>query len=290
MLSIKQRRLGPEDDSLSLSRGESGGLLDLILPTAMRRVPHFLLAVALNRSDLRRFDLLLHRLMEEGRDGPLKTSYRVKLAYTCVRAESLRKVLSNALLPDVIHELTIRLEDGRRSIEVTFSRRGVVSRVMGGAFDESWEAESQKALSAFLAEMRAKFLTPLFALVALLLGGSSYMIYLMATGPNALSAWTTFFYLAYILVSFTSAVLFWMHQRGVLFPHAKISVREAADGGSPGNDFSIIGLLSLVIQVVRLIADYFIHGPHMFGNMRRQRQPGCGTATAAVRGAKDSSP
>src|SRR3712207_552688 len=205
MSSIMGRQPGREDDTRLLLRSECGGLLDLFLPTAMRRVPHFLLAVALTQSDLRRFDLLLHKLMREGRDGPLRAFYYAGTSYTSERKDSLDKILSDELLPDVIYELIIRLEDDRRSMEVLFSRKGVVSRIMGGAFDESWEAEAQKAVSAFLAEKRAKFLTPLFALVALLLGSSFYLMYLMAIGPNALTAWTTFFYVAYILVSFGSA-------------------------------------------------------------------------------------
>jgi hypothetical protein len=246
--------------------------LDLLLPKAMRRVPHFLLAVALTRpSDLRRFVMLLHKLMGEGRDGPLTASYYAGASYTSERKESLDEILSDELLPDVIYELMIRLEDNCRSMEVLFSRRGVVSRVMGGAFDEFWEAEAQKAVSAFLAEKRAKFLTPLFALVALLLGSSFYLMYLMAIGPNALTAWTTFFYAVYILVSFGSAGLFWMHRRGVFFPHAKIAIRDAADGDSSVNIGSITGILSLIIQVVRLIADYFIIGVRMAGGLRRRR-------------------
>jgi hypothetical protein len=238
----------------------------------MRRVPHFLLAVALTKADLRRFDLLLlHKLMEEGRDGPLRASYYARASYTSERKDSLDEILSDESLPDVIYELIIRLEDGRRSMEVVFSRRGVVSRVMGGAFDEWWEAEAQKAISAFLAEKRAKFLAPLFALVVLLLGGSFYLMYLMAFGPNALNFWTKFFYVTYISISFVSVALFWMHQRGVFFPHAKIAIRDAAGGDGSINIGSITGVLSLIIQVVRFIADYFILGARTVGNLRRRR-------------------
>lgn len=261
MLSITGRLPFGEDDPQRLLRSECGGLLDLFLPKAMRRVPHFLLAVALTRpSDLRRFDLLLHKLMSEGQDGPLRASYYAGASYTSDRKDSLDKILSNELLPDVIYELMIRLEDNRRSMEVLFSRRGVVSRVMGGALDEVWEAESQKAISAFLAEKRAKFLTLLFAPVALLLSGSFYLIYLMAFGPNALNFWTTVFYFAYFLISSGSVVLFAMHQRGVRFPHAKIAIRDAAAGDGFRNIGAITGVLSLIIQVIRLIADYFTRG------------------------------
>lgn len=245
--------------------------MDLFLPKAMRRVPHFLLAVALTRSDLRRFDLLLHKLMEEGRDGPLRASYYARASYTSERKDSLDEILSDESLPDVIYELIIRLEDGRRSMEVVFSRRGVVSRVMGGAFDEWWEAEAQKAISAFLAEKRAKFLALLFAPVALLLGGSFYLIYLMAFGPNALNFWTTIFYFAYFLISSGSVVLFVMHQRGVRFPHAKIAIRDAAGGDGSSNIGAITGVLGLIIQVIRLIADYFIRGARAAGSLPRRR-------------------
>lgn len=275
MLSITGRRPFGEDDTQCLLRSECGGLLDLFLPKAMRRVPHFLLAVALTRSsDLRRFDLLLHKLILEGQDGPLRTSYYAGASYTSDRKDSLDKILSNELLPDVIYELMIRLEDNRRSMEVLFSRRGVVSRVMGGAFDESWEAESQKVISAFLAEKRAKFLAPLFALVILLLGGSFYMMYLMAFGSNALNFSTKFFYLTYISISFVSVVLFWMHQRGVFFPHAKIAIRDVAGGDGSRNIGAITGVLSLVIQVIRLIADYFTCGARLAGSLGRRRPAG----------------
>jgi hypothetical protein len=237
----------------------------------MRRVPHFQLAVALTRSDLRRFDLLLHKLMGEGLDGPLRASYYARAAYTSEPADSLDKILSNELLPDVIYELSIRLEDNRRSIEVSFSRKGVVTRVMGGAFDEFWEAESQKAVSAFLAEKRAKFLIMMLALVLLLLGGSFYLMYVMAFEPNGLNAWMKLFYTAYISVSFSSSILFWMHQRGVLFPHAKIAIRDRADGAGSSNKALVPSVLSLIIQVIRLIADYFLVRTHMAGNLARHR-------------------
>jgi hypothetical protein len=241
----------------------------------MRRVPHFLLAVALNRpSDLPRFDLLLHKLIGEGRDGPLRGSYYAGASYTSERKDSLAEILSDESLPDVIYELIMRVEDGRRSMEVVFSRRGVMSRVMGGAFDEWWEAEAQKAISAFLAEKRAKFLAPLFALVALLLGSSFYLMYLMAFGPNALNFWTKLFYAAYISISFGSVVLFWMHQRGIRFPHAKIAIRDAAGGDGSSNIGAITGVLGLIIQVIRLIADYFIRGARAAGSLRRRTERG----------------
>lgn len=271
MSSITGRQPFGEDNPQRLLWSECGGLLDLFLPKAMRRVSHFLLAVALTKSDLRRFDLLLHKLMEEGRDGPLRASYCAGTSYTSERKDSLDEILSEESLPDVVYELIIRLEDGRRSIEVLFSRRGVVSRLMGGAFEESWEARGQKAVSAFLAEKRAKFLAPLFALVLLLLGGSFYLMYLMAVGPNALDALTKVFYASYISISFVSTALFWMHQRGVLFPHAKIAIRDAAGGDGSSNIGAITGVLGLIIQVVRLIADYFILGSRTVGSLRRRR-------------------
>lgn len=237
----------------------------------MRRVPHFLLAVVLTRSDLRRFDLLLHKLMEEDLDGPLRASYYIRVAYTYGRGDSLDEIMSNELLPNVIHELTIRLEDSRRSIEVSFSRRGVVSRIMGGNFDEFWEAEAQKTVSAFMSEKRAKFLGLLFAPVIFLFCGAFYMTYAMAFGQNGLNIWTLLFYTAYIFASFFSSVLFLLHQRGILFPHAKITIRDPADAADSGNKVSITGVLSLIIQVIRLTADYFFPGARLTSKLLRHR-------------------
>lgn len=261
MYSITGKQPGRDDDPRLLLRSECRGLLDLFVPTAMRRVPHFLLAVALTRADLRRFDLLLHKLMGGDVDGPLSVSYYVRTAYTSEPAGSLDEVLSNELLPDVVYELTIRLEDNRRSLEVVFSRRGVVCRAIGGAFDESWEAEAQKAVSAFLAGKRAKFLAPLFAPVIFLLGGAFYVMYAMAVEPNGLDIWRLLFYAAYSLTGFSSGVLFWLHQRGILFPHAKIAIRDTAGGADSGNKGSLIGVLSLFIQLISLVADYFFRRP-----------------------------
>jgi hypothetical protein len=234
----------------------------------MRRVPHFLLALTLNQSDLRRFDKLLHKLMKRGLDGRLRASYFVRTAYTEVTRNSLDKILSNELLPDVIYELTIRLEDNRRSIEVLFSRKGVVSRVMGGAFDEFWEAETQKAMSALLSEKKAKFLRPLFAPVIILLCGAFYLMYMMAFESNGLSMWTLLFYLSYIAVSFSSGVLFFLHQHGVFFPHARIALRDPASSDGSGNKISLISLLSLILQVIRSVTDYFFPRASLVRKMR----------------------
>ncbi len=277
LLSIMRRQPEYEGYSRLLSRSECRGLLDLCLPKAMRRVPHFLLALALNQSDLRRFDKLLHKLMKRGLDGRLRASYFVRTAYTEVTRNSLDKLLSNELLPDVIYELTIRLEDNRRSIEVLFSRKGVVSRVMGGAFDEGWEAETQKAMSALLAEKKAKFLRPLFAPVIILLCGAFYLMYTMAFASNGLSMWTLLFYLSYITTSFSSGLLFFLHQQGIYFPHAKIALREPASSDDSGNKMSIISLLSLIVQVIRFVTDYFFPHASLFRKMR-WRLPVCAVA------------
>lgn len=257
MYSITGKQPGRDDDPRLLLRSECRGLLDLFVPTAMRRVPYYLLAVALTRADLRRFDLLLHKLIGGDVDGPLTVSYYVRADYTSEPARSLDEVLSNELLPDVVYELIVRLEDNRRSIEVVFSRRGVVCRIIGGAFDESWEAEAQKAVSAFLAGKRAKFLAPLFAPVIFLLGGAFYVMYGMAVGPNGADTWTQLFYGAYSVTGFSSGVLFWLHQRGTFFPHAKIAIRDSAEDAGSGNNASLTGVLSLTVEVVHLIADYF---------------------------------
>lgn len=107
------------------------------------------------------------------------------------------------------------------------------------------------------------------ALVLLLLGGSFYLMCLMAFGPNGLNAWTKFFYVAYISVSFASVALFLLHQQGV-FPHAKIAIRDTAGGNASGGSISMTGVLSLIIQIVRLIADYFIQGPRMEGRQHHR--------------------
>jgi hypothetical protein len=215
--------------------------------------------------------------MKRGLDGRLRASYFVRTAYTEVTRNSLDKLLSNELLPDVIYELTIRLEDNRRSIEVLFSRKGVVSRVMGGAFDEGWEAETQKAMSALLAEKKAKFLRPLFAPVIILLCGAFYLMYTMAFASNGLSMWTLLFYLSYITTSFSSGLLFFLHQQGIYFPHAKIALREPASSDDSGNKMSIISLLSLIVQVIRFVTDYFFPHASLFRKMR-WRLPVCAVA------------
>jgi hypothetical protein len=264
MSSILERYPCREEDSLALSRSECGGILDLCLPRAMRRVPHFLLAVALTRSDLRRFNLLLRKLMGGSRGGRLRASYYVRTAYARVRQRSLNQILSDGLLPDVIHELAIRLEDDRRSIEMLFSRRGVVCRVMGGASDELWEAETQRAISAFLAEKRARFLVPLLSPVVFLPGGAAfYMMYTMTFGSNELNSWALLFYTAYIFVSFSSAALFFLHRQGILFPHARIAIRDLADRADSGNKALLINFLSLIIQLIRLLAGYHLAGARL---------------------------
>jgi hypothetical protein len=267
MLSIMGRQPEREGYSRLLSRSECRGLLDLCLPKAMRRVPHFLLALVLNQSDLRRFDILLHKLMERDLDGCLRASYFVRTAYADVSGNSLDEIMSNELLPDVIYELTIKLEDSRRSIEVLFSRKGVVSRIMGGALDEFWEAEAQKAVSAMLFEKRATFLRLLFAPVIFILCGALYLMYAMAYESNGLNNWTLLFYMTYIGTSFSSGMLFLLHQHGVLFPHAKIALRDSTSSMNSGNKISMISILGLIIQVIRYAADYFFSCARLFHKM-----------------------
>lgn len=66
---------GVSGSGLALNCYSTEPLLDLFLPRAMRRVPHLLLAVALTHSDLRRFDLLLHKLMGADPGGAVSRSY-----------------------------------------------------------------------------------------------------------------------------------------------------------------------------------------------------------------------
>jgi hypothetical protein len=220
--------------------------------------------------------MLLHTLIGGDGDG-VRASYYVRTGYISTRRYSLEEITSNDLLPNVIHELIIKLEDGRRSIEVLFSRKGVVSRIMGGVFDEQWEAEAQKAVSAFLAENRARFLVPLLSPVVFILCGAFYMMYAMASGLRGVSSRELFFYAAYITVSFICAVLFFMHRRGVYFPHAKIAIRDTADSGDSGNKILLINWLSLIIQLISLIANHFFHSARL--TEKPQQLPTYPTAT-----------
>jgi len=248
--------------SFSQRRGE--GILILLWAEAMRRVNFHQLAVKLTWDDLRQLVALLHEMMKDGGEGKLRTSFIAKTPYTTVKKKSLKRILNNEKLPPTIYELLIIFEDKRRIIEVNLSRTGAVTRVIGGTFDEYWEEDKQTRLTKFMRGRKAKFLPLLFSFGPLLaLGG----IYTLTGWPSGNSHRSLSFYYTYIATSFIAAGVVWLHKKGVL-PHARIMLR-ADNSKSSGGAASFFNLISLVVNIIRLVKDLFFSIPTSCGSLLR---------------------
>lgn len=239
--------------SASFLRRNVDGFFDLFKTKAMRRLDYHQLAVKLTDRDLLQLNLLLHKWMDEGLDGELRTSYVARTPYTSVEKETLRQILEDKQLPGTIHNLEIKFEDGRRSVEVNFSSTAVITRVIGGADDEYWEECRQSQLTKFFREKKAKFLWLILSPVPFLVGGG---IYTLAALPESINIRTFLFCLAYIATSFITAGLCWLHQKGIGFPHAQIMLRSD-DTKTSNSASTIISTLNLIFQFVKMYLDYF---------------------------------